>query len=154
MHELGIAQGIVAVTLDVAGDRNVNRVRVSIGALQRVVLESLEMGFQLCADGTPAAGAVLEVITVPARVQCRECSRESEVSGGVFVCSSCGSSAVTVVAGEGISVDEIEIGGDAPLVVRRPGLEVTEAEGDHHHGDVDEAEPGRHVAMPPRVQDQ
>jgi hydrogenase nickel incorporation protein HypA/HybF len=61
MHELGLAEGILAVVLDVAGSERVERVRVSVGALQRVVPDSLRFSFEVAAQETLAANAVLDV---------------------------------------------------------------------------------------------
>jgi hydrogenase nickel incorporation protein HypA/HybF len=61
MHELGLAEGIVAVALDVAGGERVERVRVSVGAGQRVVPDSLQFCFELAAQDTLAANARLDV---------------------------------------------------------------------------------------------
>lgn len=65
MHEMGLAEGILAVCLPIAGDRPVLRVAVSVGDQQGVSADSLEFSFQLIADGTAAAGAPLEVRMVP-----------------------------------------------------------------------------------------
>lgn len=133
MHELGLAQGILDVVLGVAGDRPVRRVRVSVGALQRVDADSLEMGFRLAAEGSGAADARLEVVSVPARLRCSGCGLEGILEGGVLACSACGSSSVEVLSGDSVLVDEIELAGTPPEVVRRPGLEVEEPGGEHDH---------------------
>jgi hydrogenase nickel incorporation protein HypA/HybF len=135
MHELGLAEGILSVTRDIAGEREVRRVTVRVGALQRVVPDSLEFGFRLLAEGTPAADACLDVVPVNAVLRCGNCGAESEMTGGVFGSPACGSSEVIALSGEEILVDEVEIGGDQPEVVRRPGLVVTEQphELDHDH---------------------
>lgn len=64
MHELGLAEGILAVVLDVAERERVERVRVSVGALQRVVPDSLRFCFELAAQDTLASKAVLDVEVV------------------------------------------------------------------------------------------
>jgi hydrogenase nickel incorporation protein HypA/HybF len=61
MHELGLAEGILAVVLDVAEQERVERVRVSVGALQRVTADSLRFHFEVAAQDTLAADAVLDV---------------------------------------------------------------------------------------------
>jgi hydrogenase nickel incorporation protein HypA/HybF len=136
VHELGLAEGILAVTLGIAGERKVRRVTVRVGALQRVVPDSLEFGFRLLAEGTPAADARLDVVPVRARLRCAACGTESDMSGGVFGCPSCGSPEVIALSGEEILVDEVELGGDHPEVIRRPGLTVTEPPHEHDHDHV------------------
>ena len=46
MHELGLAEGIMTVAIDISGERPVNRIVVRIGEEQRIVPDSLEFGFQ------------------------------------------------------------------------------------------------------------
>lgn len=65
MHEMGLAQGIVAVVDDVAGDKAVERVSVRVGAAQAVVGDSLEFNFRLLTEGTPMQSTVLDVTHVP-----------------------------------------------------------------------------------------
>lgn len=127
MHELGLAEGILALTLDIAGEREVRRVTVRVGDLQRVVPDSLEFGFRMLAEGTPAALAELDVVRVAARVRCARCGEESEMASGVVACASCGSPEVIIFSGDEILVDEVEVGGDHIEVIRRPGAEVFEA---------------------------
>lgn len=101
MHEMGLAEGILAVCLPIAGDRPVVRVVVSVGEEQAVSADSLAFSFELIADGTSATGALLEV---------------------------------RIVSGGRVLVDEIEVGGDSPSVIRRHDSEVVEAAHEHHHG--------------------
>ena len=93
MHEMGLAEGILAVCLPIAGDRPVLRVAVSVGERQAVSADSLEFNFQLIAEGTAATGALLQVRSVP---------------------------------GDRVLVDEVEVGGDAPEVIRRSDAAVAE----------------------------
>ncbi len=134
MHELGLAEGLLAVTLDIAGARPVQRVQVRVGALQRVVPDSLEFGFRLVAEGTPAATAVLEIVEVPARVRCRECGEESAVDGALLLCAACSSSQLEVLSGDEVLVDEVELADSPAEVIRRPGSRVEEPPHEHDHG--------------------
>jgi hypothetical protein len=100
MHELGLAEGILTIATDMAGDRPVTRIVVRIGEEQRIVPDSLEFGFQLLAEGTVCEGASLRCVAVDGAV---------------------------------VLVDEVELGGDPPTVLRRPGSEVIEPPHDHPH---------------------
>ena len=64
MHEMGLAEGIVAVVEDAAGDRTVERISVRVGAAQAVVGDSLEFNFRLLTEGTPMQSTALEVTHV------------------------------------------------------------------------------------------
>ncbi|HEY7543673.1 MAG TPA: hydrogenase maturation nickel metallochaperone HypA, partial [Blastocatellia bacterium] len=79
MHEMALAEGILAVVLDAAGDQKVRRICLQVGKLQMVVPDSLQFSFQLLADGTPAAEAIIEIEEIPVRLLCKQCSAESEV---------------------------------------------------------------------------
>lgn len=126
MHELGLAEAVLGQALDIAGGREVRRLSLRIGALQRVVPDSLEFGFRLLAEGTPAETAQLQVVAVPAVLRCGDCEAQTEMASGVLTCSACGSTSVSVVSGGEVFLDEVELGGDPPEVIRRPGLEVVE----------------------------
>jgi hydrogenase nickel incorporation protein HypA/HybF len=98
MHELGLAEGIMTVAIDMAGDRSVTRILVRVGEEQRIVPDSLEFGFQLLAEGTACQGAALHCVVVP---------------------------------GVQVLVDEVELDGDPPSILRRPGAEVVEPPHEH-----------------------
>ena len=119
MHELSIADAIVATATRHADGRRVARVEVKIGHLRQVVASALELAFELVAEGTPVEGAELEVEEIPARVACRECAAESRASEFPLVCGSCGSAFVDVIAGEELFVDALELEDEPVLVGRR-----------------------------------
>src|SRR5689334_22405966 len=109
MHEMALAEGILAVVLDAADGEPVRRVRLRVGALQRVVPESLGMCFQLLAEDTVAAVARLELQDVPARLRCLRCDDESAFDAPPFVCRECGSWEIEMLAGEELLVDGVEL---------------------------------------------
>ena len=100
MHELGLAEGIMTVANDMAGERSVTRIVVRIGEEQRIVPDSLEFGFQLLAEGTACEGATLHCVVIP---------------------------------GIEVLVDEVELAGDPPTILRRPGASVAEPPHAHEH---------------------
>lgn len=64
MHEMGLAQGIVAVVEDVAATRPVERITVRVGAALAVAGDSLEFNFRLLTEGSPMESTVLDVAHV------------------------------------------------------------------------------------------
>jgi Hydrogenase/urease nickel incorporation, metallochaperone, hypA len=64
MHELAIAEGILGVIGDIAGERRVVRISISAGTALALAPDSLAFSFQLVAQGTAADGAHLEVHTL------------------------------------------------------------------------------------------
>jgi hydrogenase nickel incorporation protein HypA/HybF len=109
MHELSIADAVVAIASRHAGGRRVARVELKVGHLRQVVPDALEFAFGLVADGTPVAGAELVIEVVPAAGACRACGIESELPGFPLLCAGCGSADLEVVRGEELLVDAIEL---------------------------------------------
>lgn len=54
MHEMGFAEGILAVALDAADGRKVRRIQLQVGKLHQVVGDSLQFSFELLATETSA----------------------------------------------------------------------------------------------------
>ena len=118
MHELSIAEAIVAIAEEHAQSRRVAKVEVKVGHLRQVVPSALTFAFELVAEGTVIEGAELEIEDVPARIVCRSCARESCVTEFPFVCGSCGSADVDVESGDELFVDALELM-DEPLIAGR-----------------------------------
>jgi hydrogenase nickel incorporation protein HypA/HybF len=109
MHELSLATGIVETVVRHAEGRRVTTVEMRIGTLRQVVPESLEFYFGICSRDTVCEGAALELEIIEARVHCRGCEAEWELSHPNFRCPSCGGTDVEVVAGTEFEVDSIEV---------------------------------------------
>ena len=109
MHELAIADAIVRIAAEHARGRRVHAVHVVAGHLRQVVPSALALAFELVADGTAVQGARLELRVVPAVARCRACGVESVQEGFPLACGACGALDVDVVAGEELTVEELEI---------------------------------------------
>jgi hydrogenase nickel incorporation protein HypA/HybF len=118
VHELSIADAIVAIACDHAQGRRVTSVEVKIGGLRQVVPDALAFAFDLVAAGTPVEGAQLDVDHVAPRAYCSRCEVESEVTSLPLACASCGRVDVDVVAGDELLVESIELD-DEPVLTRR-----------------------------------
>ncbi|MFM2097257.1 MAG: hypothetical protein RIS70_4381 [Planctomycetota bacterium] len=115
MHELGLAQNILDIVREHTPANRiaaVRRVRVDVGRMAGVVVESLDFCFSTLIATTPMSSARLECRTVPLRVACETCGGTSECEGDWFVCPGCGSSRTRVVAGMDLRVSEIELEDD------------------------------------------
>ncbi len=108
MHELGIADGIVRICAERAGDARVIRVRVEIGQLAAVLPDAVRFCFDVCARDTVVEGAALEIIETPARAACGACAREVALEWPFGRCA-CGSANLRVIAGEELKVREMEL---------------------------------------------
>jgi hydrogenase nickel incorporation protein HypA/HybF len=109
MHELSIAQAIIAIAAEHARGRKVTAVAVRVGHLRQVVPSALEFSFELACSGTAVDGARLELEEVPAAALCRACGAETEQDGFPLACRTCGSLDIEVTRGEELQVDSLEL---------------------------------------------
>jgi hydrogenase nickel incorporation protein HypA/HybF len=119
MHELGIAEAIVAIAEEHAGGRHVDKVELKVGHLRQVVPGALTFAFELVAQGTCVEGAILEIEDVPARIVCRGCATDSRVTEFPFECPNCGGFDIDVVSGDELLVDSLEVVNEQPTPMAR-----------------------------------
>lgn len=91
-----------------AGCRTIHVLRLRVGALSGVVPEALEFAFTALKAGTAAAGGRIEIETVPARVRCRRCQRESGLDEPPFLCPECGGWETDLLQGRELELAGIE----------------------------------------------
>ncbi len=108
MHELAIAESVVAAVLERTEDRRVSVVRLRVGRLAGVVPDALSFCFELAAAGTPLAGAELEIVEAHARAHCRTCTADFTLDDPILLCG-CGSADVQLVSGRELSVTSVEV---------------------------------------------
>jgi hydrogenase nickel incorporation protein HypA/HybF len=113
MHELSIVSSVVdTVTESAAGypGARVLEVRLRVGALASVVVDSLEFCWGIATEGTSIAGAKLIVHTLPVVVFCEPCGKASELDGvQSFRCPLCGEASMDVRQGRELEIESIEI---------------------------------------------
>ncbi len=117
MHELSVAHAIVTTVVEAlpAEPPRVNEVRVRIGALSGVVPDALQFAYEVAADSTPLADAVLMIERVPVTVHCSSCERDTTLEGTTgFACSQCGQPTADIIAGKELEVTQIVL--DEPVV--------------------------------------
>jgi hydrogenase nickel incorporation protein HypA/HybF len=107
MHELGIAQEVVAIVCEHAQGR-VTRVVLEIGKLSAVLPDAIRFCFDMCTEGTVVAGAELDIIEVPGRARCRECGGEVTLERPFGLCP-CGCSDLEWLTGDELRVKEFEV---------------------------------------------
>lgn len=108
MHELSLMEGLVATVLEEVGEARVTRVSLAVGRLSCVVPEALRFCFDVCTADTTLAGATLEVRVVEGRARCRRCGEERAI-GLDFAPCPCGSVDRDVIAGQELSLQEVEV---------------------------------------------
>ena len=115
MHELSIAEAVVAVVERHARGRRVARVELRVGHLRQVVPSALSFAFELTTHGTVAEGAELVMEHVEAGGRCQACGADTPLPELPLVCRECGSIDVEVTRGEELLVDSLELEDDREL---------------------------------------
>jgi len=112
MHEMSLAEGVLQVIEDAARAQSfshVTTVVLEIGALASVEVEALRFCFDAVMRGSLAEGARLEIVTVPGRGWCLQCSTSVELAESLAACPRCGSFQVQVTGGSEMRVKELEV---------------------------------------------
>jgi len=112
MHELSIAQEIIGIVNQYVADpkpNSIKSVRVRVGKLSNILVDSLTFCFEAIISDTPLKGAMLEIIETPVKINCKGCNKESEIEPPVFACPVCGNNQIRIVSGTELRVDEIEL---------------------------------------------
>lgn len=108
MHELGITQQIVEAVMDRAAGAQVTKVVVEIGKLSAVLPDAVRFCFDLCCEGTPLAGAELEIIEPDGRARCRDCGAEVMLERPFGRCA-CGCSDLDWLSGMELRILGMEV---------------------------------------------
>lgn len=112
MHELSVAKNIIDIvqeSLTPSQRQLVKTVRVKIGKLTNIFVDSLLFGFEALTKDTDLEGATLEIEQLPILVVCSDCGKESELNDFVFRCPVCQSSNLNIISGQELFVHEIEL---------------------------------------------
>lgn len=112
MHEMALTQDLVDLIAESCIGRRVTRVVLEVGKLSAVVPDAFRFCFELCAEGTPAEGAELEIIELPGRGLCRDCGRETVLESAFERCA-CGSMSLEFLSGEQLQLKQVEVLGCA-----------------------------------------
>jgi hydrogenase nickel incorporation protein HypA/HybF len=109
MHELSITQSIVDAVVERLGDTEVSSVRIEIGKLSGVMVDSVRFCFDMVVEGTPLQGARLVVDEPSGRARCRGCAEEFGSDDPILLCPACGSADVDVLAGRDLRIKSVEV---------------------------------------------
>ena len=111
MHELALAQNIVEIVAEEAGQHGlgrVDRITLRVGELRGVVPQMLETCLEIAGRGTVAEGARLELEVVPGRARCQGCGEQFAVSELLFLCPRCDRPGGQIIAGQELTLLELE----------------------------------------------
>jgi hydrogenase nickel incorporation protein HypA/HybF len=107
MHEFGLCEGVLDAVRQRAGGRQVAAVRVRFGVRHAVDEESLAQAFTMMAEGTEAAGAAVQLVTVPATIDCPDCGFGGETTDLLATCPRCTSSKAQISGGDEMTLESI-----------------------------------------------
>lgn len=119
MHEFGLCEGVVDAVRQRAGGRQVTGVRVRFGVRHAVDEESLVQAFGMIAEGTEAAGAAVELVTVPATIDCPDCGYTGETTDLLATCPRCASTDARISGGDEMVLESITYAAP-PVAAARP----------------------------------
>jgi hydrogenase nickel incorporation protein HypA/HybF len=121
MHEFSFAMSIFKVAEATAlkyNAKKITEVLLEIGELTLIVPELLQRSFDMATRGSIAEDAKLTITMTPGKIQCRDCSKTSEVTLSkeaqltglqLFQCSHCGSNNTEIIEGKKANVKNIKI---------------------------------------------
>ena len=111
MHEISVAQEIINVVQQYLPQNNceVKSVKLKIGKLSNILVDSLLFCFDAVSKDTPLRDAKLIIEDDPLKIACSNCMNESILYEIEFLCPVCGSAAIEVIGGIEMHILEIEI---------------------------------------------
>ena len=111
MHELSIAHEICGIVLQHLPDNcgAVKSVRVKVGKLSNVLVDSLQFCFEAITRDTPVEGAQLDVEEVPVTISCNHCGDVTNIENFIYSCGSCSSTDIKLKSGTEMQVVDIEL---------------------------------------------
>lgn len=112
MHEMGIAQNILDIAVAAAqkeGATRITRIDLIAGELRGIEPMQLTFCFSMVAKDTMAAGAYLNIETVPVRGYCHDCRADFQIEDYIYICPKCSSTKIEVTGGTELRLKDIEI---------------------------------------------
>jgi hydrogenase nickel incorporation protein HypA/HybF len=112
MHEVSLCEGIRAIILDQARAHDFSRVtllRLEIGRFAGVEKAALAFAFDAVMRGSPAEGAVLEMIDLPGRALCYGCGVQVQIDDRFAPCPRCGSDRLMPQGGDDMRIKNMEV---------------------------------------------
>jgi hydrogenase nickel incorporation protein HypA/HybF len=110
MHEMSIAESVLAIVSDTArggGLARVSAVRLEIGALAAVDVAALRFCFDSVTRGSLAEAAALEIEEAPGRAWCFGCGEAVSIRARGEDCPRCGGARLQVTDGTQMRVKDI-----------------------------------------------
>ena len=109
VHELSLMTQLLHVAASTAAGAPVCALRVRVGPLSGVVIDSLRFAFEALAPGTPAEGARLDIEESAPSFHCPRCHATYEAPVGSYQCPACGSAEGELTGGNEFELLSIEV---------------------------------------------
>jgi len=112
MHEMALCQGMLDIIDAKRVSEPFDRVRcitLEVGVLGNVDPRALRFAFDVSARGTTAEAARLDIVEVPGRAWCMDCSRGVSITARGDACPSCGGFMLIVEQGEELRLKTLEV---------------------------------------------
>lgn len=112
MHEMSLVEALLDSVLPLCeenGWKRVERIVLRIGALRQVIPQALVFCFETASEGTPLAGAALEILDSPIRQRCGNCGLEWGGEVPLGRCTACGSIEVETISGVELDIESLEV---------------------------------------------
>jgi hydrogenase nickel incorporation protein HypA/HybF len=109
MHELSITRNVVSIVSERAQGQKVLRVTLEVGRLSGMLPEAIRFCFDVCSQGTPVQGALLEILEIEGRGHCSACGAEPVMTAPLGRCPVCHEPSLRMVAGTELKIKEMEI---------------------------------------------
>ncbi len=112
MHEMSLAEGMRGIIEDQAAAHHFTKVtalRVEIGAFAGVEKDALAFAFDVVMRGSPAEGARLDLIDLPATALCYDCMKSVPISDRLDPCPVCGGGKLMPQGGDEMRIKDMEV---------------------------------------------
>ena len=112
MHELSLAQNIFNIALDTAESakaKKVTKINVVVGELSGIESDCILFYFDFLKKDNIAEEAVIDFVSEPAQLKCRDCKAEFKTQEIPWLCPDCHSSRIEITGGRDCYVDSIEV---------------------------------------------
>ena len=112
MHELGVTESIINITLAKAGEAQAGKVvkiNLVVGELAGFVPDCIQFYFDTLSKDTIAQGAVLHFESVPAQLRCRDCFTVFQPQDTLWVCPKCKGQNADISQGREFYIESVEV---------------------------------------------
>jgi hydrogenase nickel incorporation protein HypA/HybF len=109
MHELSLMTHLLDAAAAAAGTAPICALRVRVGPLSGVVVDSLRFAFEALSPGTPAEGARLDIEETAVSIHCPRCGADYDTPLGFYQCPACGANDGELRGGKELELVSIEV---------------------------------------------